>query len=74
MRIQAFASIPRTDIGTSFPAITRTRRASGAHFDMPIYPLGIAVRDKFPDAQTIDPLYLSALCFDTQSREFFVGR
>jgi L-ascorbate metabolism protein UlaG (beta-lactamase superfamily) len=46
----------------------------GAHFDMPIYPLGIAVRDKFPDAQTIDPLYLSALCFDTQSREFFVGR
>jgi len=46
----------------------------GAHFDMPIYPLGIAVRDKFPDAQTVDPLYLSALCFDTQSREFFVGR
>jgi hypothetical protein len=46
----------------------------GAHYDMPIYPLGIAVRDKFPDAQTIDPLYLSALCFDTHSREFFVGR
>ena len=46
----------------------------GAHFDMPIYPLGIAVRDKFPDAQTVDPLYLSALCFDTQSREFFVGK
>jgi L-ascorbate metabolism protein UlaG (beta-lactamase superfamily) len=46
----------------------------GAHYDMPIYPLGMAVRDKFPDAQTIDPLYLSALCFDTQSREFFVGK
>jgi hypothetical protein len=46
----------------------------GAHYDMPIYPLGIAVRDKFPDAQTIDPLYRSALCFDTQSREFFVGK
>ena len=46
----------------------------GAHFDMPIYPLGIAVRDRFSDAQTIDPLYLSALCFDTQSREFFVGK
>ena len=46
----------------------------GAHYDMPIYPLGMAVREKFPDAQTIDPLYLSALCFDTQSREFFVGR
>jgi hypothetical protein len=46
----------------------------GAHYDMPIYPLGIAVRDKFPDAQTIDPLYLSALCFDTHSKEFFVGR
>jgi len=46
----------------------------GAHFDMPIYPLGIAVRDKFPDARTIDPLYLSALCFDTQSREFYVGK
>ena len=46
----------------------------GAHYDMPIYPLGIAVREKFPDAQTIDPLYLSALCVDTQSKEFFVGR
>jgi hypothetical protein len=46
----------------------------GAHYDMPIYPLGIAVRDKFPDAQTIDPLYLLALCFDTHSKEFFVGR
>jgi L-ascorbate metabolism protein UlaG (beta-lactamase superfamily) len=46
----------------------------GAHFDMPVYPLGIAVREKFPDAQTLDPLYLSALCFDTQSREFFVGK
>jgi phosphoribosyl 1,2-cyclic phosphodiesterase len=37
----------------------------GAHYDMPIYPLGIAVREKFPDAQTIDPPYLTALCFDT---------
>jgi L-ascorbate metabolism protein UlaG (beta-lactamase superfamily) len=46
----------------------------GGHFDMPVYPLGIAVREKFPDAQTIDPLYLSGLCFDTGSREFFVGR
>ena len=46
----------------------------GAHYDMPIYPLGIAVRDTFPDAQTIDPLYLSGLCFDTESKEFFVGR
>jgi hypothetical protein len=46
----------------------------GAHFDMPVYPLGIAVREKFPDTQTIDPLYLSGLCFDTQSKEFFVGR
>lgn len=46
----------------------------GAHFDMPIYPLGIAARDVFPDAQTIDPLYLSALCFDIQAKEFFVGR
>ena len=46
----------------------------GAHFDMPIYPLGIAAREVFPDVQTIDPLYLSALCFDTQAKEFFVGR
>jgi L-ascorbate metabolism protein UlaG (beta-lactamase superfamily) len=46
----------------------------GAHFDMPVYPLGIAVRDKFPDAQTIAPLYLSALCVDTKSKEFYVGR
>jgi hypothetical protein len=41
---------------------------------MPVYPLGIAVRDKFPDAQTIAPLYLSALCVDTKSKEFYVGR
>jgi L-ascorbate metabolism protein UlaG (beta-lactamase superfamily) len=46
----------------------------GAHFDMPVYPLGIAARDKFPDAQTIDPLYLSGLCFDIRSKEFFVGK
>jgi hypothetical protein len=46
----------------------------GAHFDMPIYPHGIAAREEFPDAQTIDPLYLSALCFDIQAKEFFVGR
>jgi L-ascorbate metabolism protein UlaG (beta-lactamase superfamily) len=46
----------------------------GAHYDMPIYPLGVAVREKFSDAQTLDPLYLSALCFDTASREFFVGK
>ena len=46
----------------------------GAHYDMPIYPLGIVVREKFADAQTLDPLYLSALCFDTASREFFVGK
>jgi L-ascorbate metabolism protein UlaG (beta-lactamase superfamily) len=46
----------------------------GAHYDMPIYPLGIAVRERYPDAQTLDPLYLSALCFDTQTRDFFVGR
>jgi L-ascorbate metabolism protein UlaG (beta-lactamase superfamily) len=46
----------------------------GAHYDMPIYPLGIAVRERFPDAQTIAPLYLSGLCFDTQSKEFFVGK
>jgi L-ascorbate metabolism protein UlaG (beta-lactamase superfamily) len=46
----------------------------GAHYDMPIYPLGIAVREKYPDAQTLDPLYLSPLCFDTQTKDFFVGR
>ena len=46
----------------------------GAHYDMPIYPLGIAVREKFPDARTIDPLYLSALCFDTKLKAFFVGK
>lgn len=46
----------------------------GAHYDMPVYPLGIAVREKYPDAQTIDPLYLSGLCFDIQTKDFFVGK
>jgi L-ascorbate metabolism protein UlaG (beta-lactamase superfamily) len=46
----------------------------GAHYDMPIYPLGMAVRQKYPDARTIDPLYLQAMCFDTQSKEFYVGK
>ena len=46
----------------------------GAHYDMPVYPLGIAVRERFPDAQTLDPLYLSPLCFDTQSKALYAGR
>ena len=46
----------------------------GGHFDMPVYPLGIAVRQRWSDATTIDPLYLSALCFDTASKEFLIGK
>jgi L-ascorbate metabolism protein UlaG (beta-lactamase superfamily) len=46
----------------------------GAHFDMPVYGLGMAVREAFPDARTIDPLYLSALCFDTKTKDLFIGR
>jgi hypothetical protein len=34
----------------------------------------MAVRERFPDAQTLDPLYLSALCFDTQTKAVFVGK
>ena len=46
----------------------------GAHYDMPVYPLGIAVREKYPDAQTIDPLYLSGMCFDIQTKDVYVGK
>ena len=46
----------------------------GAHFDMPVYGLGMAVREAFPDARTIDPLYLSALCFDTKTKDLFIGK
>jgi hypothetical protein len=46
----------------------------GAHYDMTIYPLGMAVRERFPDAQTIDPLYLSPVCFDTATKAVFIGK
>lgn len=46
----------------------------GAHFDMPIYPLAMAVRDEIKGAQTIAPLYLSPICFDTVSKDVFVGK
>lgn len=46
----------------------------GAHFDMPISPLAMAVRDEIKGAQTIAPLYLSPICLDTTSKEVFVGK
>jgi hypothetical protein len=41
---------------------------------MPGYSLGMTVRERFPDAQTLDLLDLSAMCFDTRTKAFFVGR
>ncbi len=45
----------------------------GARPDMPIYPLAMAIRDELPNTRTISPLYRSPICFDTATRDYFLG-
>lgn len=46
---------------------------AGARPDMPIYPLAMAIRDELPNTRTISPLYRSPICFNTQTRDFYLG-
>ena len=37
--------------------------------DMPIGPLGLAIRDEFPKTRAISPLYRAPVCIDTVTKE-----
>jgi L-ascorbate metabolism protein UlaG (beta-lactamase superfamily) len=45
----------------------------GARPDMPIYPLAMAIREQLPNTRTISPLYRSPICFDTATKDFYLG-
>lgn len=47
--------------------------AGGARPDMPIFPLAMAIRDELPNTRTISPLYRSPICFDTATKDFYLG-
>jgi len=47
--------------------------AGGARPDMPIFPLAMAIRDELPNTRTISPLYRSPICFDTATKDYFLG-
>jgi L-ascorbate metabolism protein UlaG (beta-lactamase superfamily) len=47
--------------------------AGGARPDMPIFPLAMAIREELPNTRTISPLYRSPICFDTATKEYFLG-
>jgi L-ascorbate metabolism protein UlaG (beta-lactamase superfamily) len=46
---------------------------AGERPDMPIYPLAMAIRDELPNTRTISPLYRSPICFDTATKDYFLG-
>lgn len=53
---------------------THHDETGGSFPDMAMYPLFTAIRDEMPDTRTISPLYRSPVCFDTTSKDVFVGR
>jgi len=46
----------------------------GSRLDTPIEPMMLALRDAMPETRAISPLYRTPVCFDTQTRDVFVGR
>ena len=42
--------------------------------DMPLGPLGLAVREEFPKTRVISPLYRTPVCIDTVTKEVYVGQ
>ena len=46
----------------------------GGRLETPVEPLFSAVRDALPETRSISPLYRTPVCFDTQTKEVFVGR
>jgi L-ascorbate metabolism protein UlaG (beta-lactamase superfamily) len=47
--------------------------AGGARPDMPVFPLAMAIREELPNTRTISPLYRSPICFDTATKEHYLG-
>lgn len=46
---------------------------AGQFLDMATYPLFMAIRDEMPRTKAIDPLYRTPICFNTVTKEVFVG-
>jgi L-ascorbate metabolism protein UlaG (beta-lactamase superfamily) len=42
--------------------------------DMPIGPLGLAMRDENPKSVALSPLYRTPICIDTVTKEYYVGQ
>jgi hypothetical protein len=42
--------------------------------DMPMGPLGLAIRDEFPATRAISPLLRAPVCIDTVTKDVFVGQ
>lgn len=45
-----------------------------SHVDMAGYPLFMAIRHELPETRSISPLYRTPVCFNTETKEVFVGR
>ena len=45
----------------------------GFYPDMAGYPLFMAIRDKLPRTQSIAPMYRTPICFNTKTKDVFVG-
>ena len=45
----------------------------GTRFETPVEPIAMAIRDKYPDARTISPLYRTPVCLDIKTKQVLVG-
>ena len=41
--------------------------------DMPMGPLGLAIRNEFPNSKAVFPLLRTPVCINTVTRELYVG-
>ena len=48
--------------------------SGGGRFDTPLEPMFLAIRDALPETRSMSPLYRTPVCFDTQTKNVFVGR
>lgn len=46
----------------------------GSRLDTPMEPWFLALRDEMPQVRPISPLYRTPVCFDTRTKDVFVGR
>lgn len=75
--------LPRYQVPVTMPLIKAFNPAyfipnhhdeiAGQFSDMATYPLFMAIRDELPRTKLIDPLYRTPICFNTMTKEVFVG-